>query len=208
MDAVKILESIAVIFASLIASGTVIYGVKAWRREYIGKRKIELAEEVLALFYEARDVISYIRNPFSFGGEGSTRNAAPNESPEEKQINDNAFVVFERYNKRQDLFNKLYSMRYRYMAQFGENSAKPFDELRKIVNEIFSSSRRLSHYWKQQGRRQWKSDAEFKKHLNEMQKHEAVFWEKSSDEDPIIPRVDKVISDIEAQSLRIMGKSK
>lgn len=204
MDAVKILESIAVILASLIASGAVIYGVKAWRQEYIGKRKIELAEEVLSLFYEARDVISYIRSPFGQVGEGSTRNAAPNESPEEKQINDNAYVVFERYNKRQDLFNKLYSMRYRYMAQFGKDSAKPFDDLNKIVKDIFISARMLSHYWKQQGRRQWKNDAEFKKHLDEMYKHEAVFWEISSDEDQIIPRVDKVISDIEAQASSII----
>lgn len=204
MDAVKILESIAVILASLIASGTVIYGVNAWRREYIGKRKLELAEEVLALFYEARDVISYIRNPFSFVGEGSTRNAAPNESPEEKQINDNAYVVFERYNKRQDLFNKLYSMRYRYMAQFGKDSAKPFDELRKIVNQIFSSSRMLSYYWNQQGRRQWKDDKEFQQHLDQMKKYEAIFWEMSSEEDPIIPRVDTVISDIEAQARQII----
>ena len=81
--------AIAEIIAASVASFAVIYGVNAWRREYVGKRKIELAEEVLALFYEARDVISYIRNPFSVAGEGSTRNAAPNESPEEKQINDN-----------------------------------------------------------------------------------------------------------------------
>jgi len=204
MDVVGILQSISVIFASVVAASTVIYGVNAWRREYIGKRKLELAEEVLALFYEARDVISYIRSPFSFGGEGNTRNAAPNESPEEKQINDNAYVVFERYYKRQDLFNKLYSMRYRYMAQFGKDLARPFDDLRKIVNEIFLSARMLSHYWKQQGRRNWENDREFQQHLKEMHKYEAIFWEKSSDEDPIIPRLDAVISDIEAQSLKII----
>ncbi len=205
MDAVRILESIAVILASLVASGAVIYGVNAWRREYIGKRKLELAEEVLALFYEARDAISQIRNPFSFGGEGSTRNADPNESPEEKQINDNAYVVFERYNKRQEPFNKLYSMRYRYMAQFGKDTAKPFDELNKIVNNIFSSSRMLSHHWKQQGHRQWKDDKEFQQHLTQMRKHEAIFWEMDPEEDTIIPRVDKVISDIEAHTRSIIN---
>ena len=208
MDIASILESASVIIASAIAAFTVIYGVNAWRREYLGKRKIELAEDVLALFYEARDVISYIRNPFGFSGEGSTRKAAPNESPEEKQINDNAYVVFERYNKRQDLFNKLYSMRYRYMAQFGKDSAKPFDDLQKIVNEIFISARMLSHYWRQQGRRTWKSDEEFKKHLEEMHKHESVFWETGSEEDPILPRINAVIADIEAQSLTIIGKSR
>ena len=204
MDVTNILESISII----IAAWAVIIGVNAWRREYVGKRKIELAEEVLALFYEARDAISYIRNPFGYVGEGSTRTAAPNESPVEKQINDNAYVVFERYNKRQDLFNKLYSMRYRYMARFskdfGKDSAKPFDDLHKIVNEIFLSARMLSHYWKQQGRRDWKNDKEFQRHLEEMYKYEAIFWEKSADTDPVIPRVNAVISDIEAQSLKII----
>ena len=202
MDLASILESISLI----IAAWVVIIGVNAWRREYIGKRRLELAEEVLALFYEARDVISYIRNPFGFGGEGSTRNAAPNESPEEKQINDNAYVVFERYNKRQDLFNKLYSMRYRYMAQFGKDSAKPFDDLHKIVNEIFASARMLSHYWKQQGHLNRKTDEEIKKDLKELRKYEAIFWEMRSDEDPIIPRLDAVISHIEAQSFKVIGE--
>jgi hypothetical protein len=201
MDVANILASISLI----IAAWTVIIGVNAWRREYVGKRRLELAEEVLALFYEARDIISYIRNPFSFAGEGSTRNADPNESPEEKRINDNVYIVFERYNKRQDLFNKLYSMRYRYMARFGKDSAKPFDELNKIVNDIFTSARMLSHYWKEQGRRRWQSDEEFKRHLEEMRKHEAIFWAMSADKDPILPRVNAVISDIEAQSLKIIG---
>lgn len=208
MTVASILESISVIVASAIASFTVIFGINAWKREYLGRRKIELAEEVLSLFYEARDAIRYIRNPFGYGGEGSTRNATPTESPEEKQINDNAYVVFERYNKRQDLFNKLYSMRYRYMAQFGKDAARPFDDLNKIMNDIFISARMLTHYWKEQGRRQWKNDAEFQQHLNEMHKHEAVFWEKSSEQDPIMPRVDAVISDIEAQSVKIIGKSR
>ncbi len=206
MDVTNILESISIIVAAGIAAGTVVFGVNAWRREYVGKRRLELTEEVLALFYEARDVIRYIRNPSGYSGEGSTRNAAPNESPEEKQINDNAHVVFERYNKRQDLFNKLYSMRYRYMAQFGKDSAKPFDDLYKIVNEIFKSARMLSHYWKQQGRRNWKNDEEFQKHLKDMRKYESIFWEYGPDEDPITPKVNAVISDIEAQSLKVIEK--
>jgi len=200
MNVANILESISLI----IASWAVIVGVNAWHREYVGKRRLELAEEVLSLFYEVRDVIRYIRNPFGYGGEGSTRNASPNESPEEKQINDNAYVVFERYNKRQDLFNKLYSMRYRYMAQFGKDSAKPFEDLQKIINDIFISARMLPHYWKEQGHRQWKNDAEFQRHLNEMHEHEAIFWEMTSDRDKITPRVDAVISDIEMQSLKVI----
>jgi hypothetical protein len=202
MDFTNILQSISVIIAAIV----VIISVNAWRREYIGKRNVDLAEEVLALFYEARDVIRYIRNPFSFSGEGNTRNSGPNESPEEKEINDRAYIVFERYNKRQDLFNKIYSMRYRYMARFGKDSAKPFDDLHKIVSEIFSSARRLARYWKDQGRRTWQNDEQFQQHLTEMRKHEAIFWEMSPDEDPIKPKLDATIADIEAHALKIIGR--
>lgn len=57
-----LIRNVLVIIASIVA----IYGIRAWRREFIGKRKIELAEEVLALFYETRDIIRYIRDPGGF----------------------------------------------------------------------------------------------------------------------------------------------
>ena len=208
MSVLNNLQSISVIVTSVIASVIMIYGITTWRREYIGKRKLELAEQVLVLFYEARDAIRFIRNPFNYEGEGTTRNSAPNETPEEKSINDNTYVVFERYTKRQDLFNKIHSMRYRYMAQFGKDSAKPFDELNKIVNNILRSANMLLYHWKEQGKRQWKSDEEFQRHLNEMHKQEAIFWEMTPDTDQITPRVEEVISEIEAQFAKIIGKPK
>jgi len=208
MTVVNILQSISVIVTSVIASVIMIYGITTWRREYIGKRKIELAEEVLALFYEARDAIRFIRNPFGYVGEGSSRKSAANETPEEKQINDQANVVFERYTQRKDLFNKINSMRYRYMAQFGKDSAKPFDNLNGIINDIFASAHMLAYYWKQQGSRQWKNQEEFQRHLDEMHKNEAVFWQMTPEKDQITPRLEAMISEIEAQFAKIIGKSK
>lgn len=199
----NIIESISVIVAAV----SVIVGVNAWRREYVGKRNLELAEEVLALFYEARDVISYIRNPFSYVGEGSTRKSDPSESLEDKQFFDRAYIVFERYNKRQELFNKIYSMRYRYSARFGQEAAEPFEELDKIMKEILDAATMLPDYWARQGREVWSSEQEFKEHLNAMQKLERIFWEIRSD-DPIKRRVDKVISLIEKQTdIIIKGES-
>jgi hypothetical protein len=208
MDTLNIVESISVILASLATAGTVMYGIKSWRDEYRGKRKIELMEEVLALFYEARDAISYMRNPFATAGEGSSRSPSPNETPEEKDINNNAYVVVERYNKRQELFNKLYSIRYRYMAQFGGKSIQPFNELTKIINEIFVAARMLSHIWKRQSFIQLKNDEEYQKHLKEMQRYEAIFWYQGNEEDSINARVDIIISDIEAQASKVVGTSK
>jgi len=208
MTSLNVLESISVIVASVIAACTVIYGINAWRREYTGKRRLDLAEEVLALFYEARDAIRFIRNPFSHGGEGSSRKPAENETPEEKQANDRAYIVFERYAKYQELFNKINSMRYRYMAHFGKDSAKPFTELSKIVAEIFASAHALADLWRQSSYLRGANHAELQRHQDQLREYQAVFWEMSPDKDPITPKVEVMVSEIEAQCAKVIGKSK
>ena len=202
MNATDILQSASLIIAAL----TVIFGVNAWRREYVGKRRIESAEEVLALFYEARDAVRHIRSPFGFGGEGNTRKQGERETPEEKQIYDKAYVVFERYNTHKELFSRIQAIRYRFMAQFGKDSAQPFDDLNKIMNEIFAASNMLVHYWLDQGRRQWANDGELKAHVAKMHEYEAVFWEMSADKDKITPRLNALISNLESQCNNIINR--
>ena len=125
-----------IITAISVATAAIAFvvGVNAWKREFIGKRRIELAETVLALFYEAQDAIREIRNPFSLGGEGKTRKRSDNEREEVSALLDQAYVVFERYQKREKLFAELRSMKYRVMATFGSNAGDPFDELNINLN--------------------------------------------------------------------------
>jgi hypothetical protein len=96
MDWTELIKNISII----IASWTAVYGTDQWRRECRGKRQAELAEEVLSLFYEAQDAVRHIRNPFGFGGEGASRKAGENETPEEKDAFDKAFVIFERFKTK------------------------------------------------------------------------------------------------------------
>jgi len=202
MDTANIIESISII----IAAWAVFLGVTAWRREYIGKKNLELAEEVLALFYEARDAISDIRNPFGRTGEGSTRKTGPRETPEEKGIYDRAFVTYERFNKYHELFSKLYSMRYRYMAHFGKKSAKPFDALYEITKDILLSADFLSEMWIDQSQRNWTDDPNYKSNLEEIRKYESIIWFRGK-KDTIVPQIDKIIEDIEGQSRIILQPS-
>jgi hypothetical protein len=188
-----LLQSISVIFASL----SIALGVNAWRREHIGKRRIELAEDVLTAFYEARDAIRRIRSPFGFVGEGSTRKKGESEGREEAEILDRAYVVHERFNKERELFNRLHTMRYRMAARFSTIAEKPFNNLESLVREIFFSAERLgSHYWQRQGRVAMTED-ERTKHLKEMHEHERVFWSRKTD-DPVEEKLVKIIAEIEA----------
>lgn len=179
-----------------MASCTAIYGIGSWRREYRGKRQAELAEETLSLFYEARDAIKHIRHPFSYAGEGSTREESEKETEEEKKAFNQAYVVHERYNKYQDIFNKIHSLRYRFMTQFGIESAKPFQDLRQILSKIFTASQTLSGLWARQ-RSHFRTEEQENKHYEFRDKMEAIFWEGLADEDPINPKLDKCVSDIE-----------
>lgn len=194
MSATDVITSVSV----AIAAVSFVVGVSAWKREFVGKRRIELAESVLALFYEAEDAIREIRNPVSFSDEGKTRKRAEGERDEESKLLDSAYVVFERYEKREKLFAQLRSMKYRVMASFGEGAGEPFNELNKVINEIFIAARMLgSHYWPHQGRAPMNGEA-FQRQLDGMHEQEAVFWYMGDKRDQIGPRVRKAVEDIEA----------
>jgi len=185
----EIIQNISIIIVSL----TAIYGIISWRREHLGKRKIDLAEEVLCSIYEIKDVIKYIRNPISFPDVSSTRKRAEYETEKQSKFLDNAYVVFERYNKHKNVFSNFYKLKYRYMANFGKNSEEPFVIIGKASNNIFFAARMLGQvYWKDQDGRGM-SDKEFENHRKKLEKFERIFWEEN-DKDDINRKVDEAIS--------------
>ena len=190
METVAILKEISLLIGIWVA----IYGIDSWRREHKGKRQMELAEETLALFYEASDVIAYIRNILSYGSETESIARGENETEERYEARKQASIVFKRYNENQELFNKIHAMRYRFMAQIGKKQAEPFEELRKIVNEIFISARMLSQLW---SRRHFRTQEQEDKHYKSIERHEAIFYEGIEEKDPIIPQLNKLVSEIE-----------
>jgi len=190
-DLAEIGQSVSLILASLFA----IYGIDAWRREYVGKRRIELAEEVLALFYQARDIIGTIRSSFGYVGEGETRKPGPNENPEHKEALDQAYVLIERYNRHTEVFSRIHALRYRFMAQFGTDSMAPFEELNRVINELILSARRKARH-STQPERTLQSEEALERHHQEFIEIERVYYSGFED-DPISPRVNKIVGDIE-----------
>ncbi|BAS32090.1 hypothetical protein [Dehalococcoides mccartyi] len=196
----NIIASISIIIAAV----TFIWGINAWRREHVGKRKIELAEETLALFYEARDAISAIRSPFGYAGEGQTRKSDPTETKEEKTIYDRAFTTKERYNRHSELFNRLRSMKYQFMALFGENNAEPFISLNKILIEILAASDYIAGYWLKQRYGIWENKEEHNRQREQMREYENIIWEHGKGNDTIKPKVDEMIEQIESLCLQVI----
>lgn len=184
-----ILGNVSLTIASVVA----IFGIDAWRREHVGKRRMELAEEVLALFYQVQDVIREIRSPFGYGGEGSSRKGNPSETPQEKATLDNAHVVIERYMKHSEFFSKIHAVRYRFQAQFGREKTKPFEDLNGVIKDIVMASRQLGRYWSDRSPR---TDQQQEEHRKKVQKLEAIFWEGGG-EDVTQPKVEALIAEME-----------
>lgn len=90
------LATIAQAVSVIAACWAIISGVGAWKREFIGKRKIEVAEETLAAYFEIKDAIAFIRSPFSNNTEGSTRQRSPGETDAESKLLDRGYIVSSR----------------------------------------------------------------------------------------------------------------
>ncbi|VAX22524.1 hypothetical protein MNBD_NITROSPINAE04-1154 [hydrothermal vent metagenome] len=183
-------------FAVIIASVVAIWGINAWRREFEWKKKHDRAEETLTLFYQAKVLIAEIRYPLSNAKEGKNRKALPDETPEEKQALDRANVVVERYNQRKEVFSKIHAMRYRFMALFGKDKVKPFDELFEIISEILFAADYLGNYVWSKRNSDFSDPNELKEFNQDRREYESIFWFRGKN-DPISPRVDAVIQEIE-----------
>ena len=110
------IASLVTSLASLVAAGLAVYGVNSWRREHVGRRKIEFAESTLECFYAASAAIRDIRHGASQGGEGASRLRQEGESDVETKLRNKAYVPLERLKAYQETFDCLRSMQYRAMA--------------------------------------------------------------------------------------------
>jgi hypothetical protein len=169
----------------LYASWAIVTGIDAWKREFIGKRRIELAESTLAKFFEVKDAIAFIRSPFSKNDEGSTRQRSERETAQESEILDRGYVVVERYQKRERAFEEFNVLKYKFMASFGASHEKVFTDTMTSVNSIFSAATMLAHhYWGNRNMAVLQGDA-YQRHIDEMQKFERVIWDTGDSEDKI-----------------------
>lgn len=190
-----------------VAALLAVMGISAWRRDFVGKRKIELAEDTLNLFYQARDAIKAMRSPFAFDTESADVTPAEGELKVVLEERKKVQPLFSRYNARSELFAQLHSTRYRFMARFGSEAGKPFEELSHLIHECFVAARMLVST---------AADAAFGGDVDGMQertkqlraqrgKWEEKIWDMS-ETDEINVRLNRVVSAMELTCRSIIGR--
>lgn len=129
--------------AAGVGATVAVLGYRKWHPESVGKRKIELAEDILADFYRSQEVIRWARFPGGFAGEGETRIAPANETPHEKELRDGIYRTIERLHAERELFTGLQAKKYRAMAYFDKHAAKPFDDIKRIHGDVVRAATML-----------------------------------------------------------------
>jgi hypothetical protein len=184
----KVTPSIVTATTAVVGVVIALRSLDRWHREAVGKRRVELAEDVLAEFYEARDIIQAARSPLAYGGEGSTRKRFDDETEDQARSRDAFYAIAERLQAKSEFFAKFNSQRYRFRTYFGETSLKPYEEVRGVYNEIIVAVRMLITTSR-------RGEDRVDPKLTE--KWEKIIWWGLPEEDAIAKRLDDAIVEIE-----------
>jgi hypothetical protein len=128
-------EAIAVIVGVIVTIGT----LNAWRKQNLGKRKVELGEQALLLFYELRDNLIWIRRPL----QDCTKENAVEQFERNRSEYYNRFMSLEALDS---VVSSLAGQRDMFRVYFGADAGKPFDaiieltrKLQRNVREVFTT---------------------------------------------------------------------
>jgi len=185
-------DSVAVVIASLVA----LYGISAWKREHVGKKRIELAEEVLELFYKVREIIQDARNDLAWSDDlAPPREPQDGETEEEKRTRDYAHAYMYRYSVRQETFDQLEAKRHRFIVYFGESARQPFKDLNGIIGRVRGAVRTLARL---EGKSTNYLDDKTREKIDaHIQEAREIIWDHGEN-DQISTELKRVVGEIEA----------
>jgi hypothetical protein len=177
--------------AVLVTSSVAVCSLTAWRRQIIGKRKTELAEQVLFNFYAARDALIEARSPGFLSSEGKTRKLAETESDQVQLMRNTYFIPIERLTREKVLFANLHVQWYVFSFYFGASRTTPFEAMLNAHNSIIRTANRLIDISQYDGASQQVADCRDSL-LSELG------WGKRERPDETDRAIDVAVSEIEA----------
>jgi hypothetical protein len=118
-------------------------GLRAWRAQIIDRRRFEIAEEAVLAAHRVKESLRFIRTPGSMGEDTEGRQRSSDETPEQARWYDTYFIIFAREEIVREDFAQLAKSRLLCRAHFGEDVAKPFDDLLAVRAKVLAYAVRL-----------------------------------------------------------------
>lgn len=202
VDIVSALSSAVVAIAAVLAAIFAARGLSAWRSELVGRRKYELAEQVLLVLSEFTEIMSYIRHPASSGSEHAQIEQQEGESAEDFQIRRTYSIAVLRYHKHGDYFANLRALKFKARVILGKEFERPLERALGLVSEVLSAAHTAHLFARQfdlQARRSESrgmrpGDVDWATKLHEK---EDIYWGVGGDNDKISVRVKEIVTEAE-----------
>lgn len=94
------------------------------------RRRIEVAEAVLAKFYSVRDIYSDARAPMVWAGE-----MVPKEG-ESERVKESNYAPIARLSRNREELSAFWAKEYEFAALFGEHVREPYHKVRRVHHKI------------------------------------------------------------------------
>lgn len=170
------------------AISTAIVGWRAlgkWRDETLGKRRLELAEDVLASFYQVQEIIHDARGRYVDAREMVREEGVPDEV-----VGNSAYAPRRRLRASFDKVLDLRTKRHRFAAVFGQEATKPWDVIESVLHEIDAACDALLDL---RGEHVPRSDPNAAFYIEQRR-----ILGRGGQDDPIAPRVAQAVGEVEA----------
>lgn len=184
-EAIKIGSTIIQVVAVAVTGYFASRGLNTWRHQLLGKRRLEVAEEMLLAAYKAQSTLLHVRNPMTFG-EGKSRPRDKDERPAQGDLKDMYFAPLARMQKLDDDFAQWSKVRFLADAYFGQDAAAPLDTIRRAYATVAIAGRMLLEMVgdvapNDPSKKQW----------------EAEIWNTQQPDDPITTSVAAAVRQVE-----------
>jgi len=163
------------------------------------KRRVEMAEAVLADFLQMADVVRAIRSPASSRTEAAGRQRPENESEDMARDRDTYFVPLARIRENSEFISGLMSKKYRSKAVLGDEIDEAFAAVHEVIIRIQVSASTLSNMV---GR----GRAAFERNEGLWSRCEADIWAGAPGDDQIQPMIERSIAVAESVCRPILEK--
>jgi hypothetical protein len=184
-EAVKIVSAVLQASAIVVTAYFASRGLNAWRQQLLGKRRFEVAEEMLLAAYKAQSVMAHVRNPMTFG-EGQIRPRAKDERPGNADAKDMYFAPLARMQKLDDDFAQWSKVKYLAETYFGPGASAPFHAIRRSFQTVAVAARMLVE-----------TVGELAPSDPRKKQWEAEIWDTRQPDDPITASVAAAVRDVE-----------
>ena len=153
-------------------------------KRIVREKKLQLAEEVLALANDTKDNIRWIRS-FNSSIEGVSRDRPDGESQTESYYKDLYYVTIERYDSRKEQINTFLSRKNRMTGSFSNDVGEAFDIFTREIYRVISSARFLINAKR----------AELS--AQDVDKQRETIWSDFANDDPVDREINRAIQILE-----------